>query len=261
MGYWHSLKRFSLMAIAATTVTLSTGFVAHAKTPNTAPATLTGLLADLDTAANEHQWETLLNLYSPAFMHSDGLNKTEYGDRLAELWEDYPRMTYNTELISWEQDGDRLVAETITTVRGIQKQTGRWSHLTSKIRAKQYFENNQLVQQDILSESSELTSGDNPPDVRVLIPETVAPKEDFGFDVIVNDPLGNEILLGGAMEEIISTDTYIQPDEFELDVLPAGGIFKRVEAPEETGDVWYSAIIIRSDGITLVSHRVKVQKS
>ncbi|MGB2925028.1 MAG: nuclear transport factor 2 family protein [Limnothrix sp.] len=261
MGYWHSFKHFSLMAIAATTVTLSTGLAAHAKTPDTAPETLTSLLTELDTAANEHQLEALLDLYSPEFMHSDGLDKAEYSTFLSELWVDYPRMSYDTKLVSWEQDGDRLIAETMTTIRGIKKDAGRWSHLTSTMRTQQTFANNQLIEQEILSESSELTSGDNPPVVRVIIPETVAPKEDFGFDVIVNDPLGDEILLGGALEEIIGSKTYADPEAFELDILPSGGIFKRVEAPEETGDVWYSAIIVRSDGITLISRRVKVQES
>ncbi|AFY39729.1 hypothetical protein Lepto7376_3532 [[Leptolyngbya] sp. PCC 7376] len=261
MGYWQSVKRFSLVAIAATAVTLSTGLRSDANTPNTAPETLTTLLNSIETAANNHELDTTLGFYSEGFQHSDGLSRESYGQFLAGLWEDYPRMEYDINLLSWEQEGDRLIAETETKLRGIRKESGRWSHLHSTVRAKQYFENGQLVEQEILSESSELTSGDNPPIVSVLIPEVVKPKEDFGFDVIVNDPLGNEILLGAATEQIIGDTTYSNPDDFDLDILPAGGIFKRVEAPEETGDVWYSAIIIRSDGITLVSHRVKVQES
>ncbi len=261
MGYWQSFKHFSLMAIAATTVTLSTSLAVDAKTPDTAPAALTALLTDLDTAANNHELETLLRFYSPNFQHSDGFDKAEYSTMLADLWADSPRISYQTKLLSWDKDGDRLIAETETTVQGIQKKDGRWSHLRSTVRAQQTFENNQLIAQKILAESSQLNSGDNPPAVDVLIPETVKPKENFGFDVIVKDPLGDEVLLGGATEEMISPTTYSTPEEFKLDILPAGGLFKRVEAPEETGDVWYSAIIVRSDGLTLISHRVKVQDS
>ena len=261
MGYWQSVKRFSLVAIAATAMTLGTGLRSDANTPDTAPDSLTTILNSIETAANEKELDAVLDLYSDNFQHSDGLTRDTYGDFLAGLWKDYPRMEYDIKLISWEQDGDRLIAETETKVRGIRKESGRWSHLHSTVRANQTFENGQLVAQDILTEASELTSGDNPPAVSVLIPEVVQPKEDFGFDVIVNDPLNDEILLGAATEQIIGEATYADPDAFDLDILPAGGIFKRVEAPEETGDVWYSAIIIRSDGITLVSHRVKVQES
>lgn len=260
MGYWHSVKRFSLMAIAATTITCSYSFRLDAATPDTAPASLTTLIDGIEQAANNQQLDQLLNFYSTDFQHTDGLTKDELGPLLQQFWQEYPRLTYDTELLSWEQEGDRLIAETKTIMRGVQKQTGRWSHLHSEVRAKQYFENSKLVRQDILSESSELTSGDNPPSVRVLIPDTVAPKEDFGFDVIVNDPLNDDILLGGAIEETIHKSTYTKPEDFELDILPAGGIFKRVEAPETPGDMWYSAMIIRSDGITLVSHRVRVQE-
>lgn len=259
MGYWHSVKRFSLVAIAATAMTLSVGLRSDAETPDTAPPELTTLLNNIETAANNKELDTTLDFYSENFVHTDGLDRATYGDFLADLWEDYPRAEYDIKLLSWEQDGDRLIAETETEVRGLRKVEGRWSHLHSTVRANQYFENGKLVEQEILAESSELTSGENPPAVSVIIPEVVEPKEDFGFDVIVKDPLGDEILLGAATEQIIGEQTYVDPDAFLLDILPAGGIFKRVEAPEETGDVWYSAIIIRSDGITLVSHRVKVQ--
>lgn len=261
MGYWQSFKHFSLMAIAATTVTLSTSLTVEAKTPDSAPAALTSLLTDLDTAANNHQLDTLLSFYSPNFQHSDGFDKAQYSSLLEQLWADYPRINYQTKLLSWDEDGDRLIAETQTTIQGIQKKDGRWSHLRSTIRAQQTFANNQLIDQKILAESSEINSGENPPSVSVLIPETVAPEENFGFDVIVKDPLGDEILLGSATEEPITPTTYSSPHEFEFDILPAGGIFKRVEAPATTGDVRYSAIIVRSDGLTLVSHRVKVQGS
>ena len=261
MGYWQSVKRFSLMAIATTALTFGTGLRSDANTPNTAPQSLVTLLNSIETAINNHELDTTLGFYSDTFQHSDGLTRDAYGEFLGELWADYPRMEYDIKLLSWEQDGDRLIAETETKSRGIRKLEGRWSHLHSTVRSKQYFENGQLVKQEILSEASDLTSGDNPPAVSVLIPETVQPKEDFGFDVIVNDPLGDEILLGGATEEIIGEGTYSNPEDFELDILPAGGIFKRVEAPEEPGDVWYSAIIVRSDGITLISRRVKVQDS
>lgn len=248
------------MAIAATMVTFSYSLRAAANPPDTAPAALTQLLTSIDQAANGHALDQLLNFYSPNFSHADGLDKDAFKTHLSKLWQDYPRLTYETELLSWEQDGDRLIAETKTTIKGVEKKDGRWSHLQSEIHAKQTFVAQQMISQEILSESSELTSGDNPPAVRVLIPKTVAPKESFGFDVIVKDPLENDILLGGAIEENISTNSYATPEAFELDILPAGGIFKRVEAPAETGDLWYSAMIIRSDGMTLVSHRVKVQE-
>ncbi|QCS48412.1 hypothetical protein FEK30_02575 [Picosynechococcus sp. PCC 11901] len=261
MGYWQSWQRFFGMAIATGVLTLGFGLRSEARTPATAPASLTDLLVDIDQAANDQQLEQLLNFYGENFTHSDGLSKTDLQDLLTQLWEEYPRLSYNTKLLNWEQTGDRLVAETETQVRGLKKQAGRWVHYESTIRSQQTFQGDKLISQDILSEASTLTSGDNPPALKVLIPETVAPAADFGFDVIVQDPLGEEILLGGALEEPITSSTYTNPEAFDLDILPAGGIFKRVEAPTEAGDMWYSALVVRSDGMVLTTHRVKVEEA
>ncbi|MBV5260521.1 hypothetical protein FLX56_19095 [Synechococcus moorigangaii CMS01] len=259
MAYWQSWQRFFGLAIATGILTLGYGLRGEARTPETAPAALTELLADIDQAANGQQLDQLLAFYSDNFSHSDGLAKAELRDLLAQLWAEYPRLTYDTTLLSWEQTGDHLQAETETQVRGMKRQAGRWVHYESTIRAQQIFQAGQMTSQEILSEASTLTSGDNPPALKVMIPETVAPAADFGFDVIVQDPLGDEILLGGALEETISPNTYSDPEEFALDILSAGGIFKRVEAPAETGDMLYSALVVRSDGMVLTTRRVKVQ--
>ncbi|MEB3226543.1 MAG: hypothetical protein VKJ86_12145 [Synechococcus sp.] len=261
MGYWQSWQRFFSLAIATGALTISYGLRVEARPPATAPANLTGLLNDIDQAANAHQLDQLLSFYSDNFSHSDGLNKTELQTLLMNLWAEYPRLSYNTKLLSWEQEGDRLMAETETEVQGMKKQAGRWVHYKSTIRAQQTFQSGKMTSQDILSEASTLTTGDNPPTLKVIIPETVAPAADFGFDVIVQNPLGDEILLGGALEEPIRSSTYSSPEAFELDILPAGGIFKRVEAPTETGDMLYSALVVRSDGMVLTTNRVKVQEA
>lgn len=261
MGYWQKVRHFSLAAIASTTLTLGYSLPTKANSPDTAPAALTELLDTMEEAANNHELDQLLSLYSGNFAHSDGLNKSDFQEILAQLWQEYPRLSYETELLSWEKDGNQWVAETLTNVRGIRKKDGRWLHLTTEVKSKQYFENQKLVRQEILSEATELNSGNNPPSIKVLIPETVKPKENFGFDVIVLDPLDTDILLGGALEEPINREIYSNPEEFELDILPAGGIFKLVEAPNETGDLLYSALVVRGDGMTMVTRRVKVQKN
>ncbi|WP_236612530.1 hypothetical protein [Picosynechococcus sp. NKBG15041c] len=247
------------MAIATGMFTLGYGLRTEARPPTTAPADLTTLLAEIDQAANGQQLDQLMTFYSENFSHSDGLAKGEFQTLVTQLWEDYPRLTYNTRLLSWDQTDDRLTAETETQIQGVKREAGRWIDYNSTIRAQQTFQGGQMISQEILSEASTLTSGDNPPVVQVVIPETVAPEADFGFDVIVQDPLGDEILLGGALEETITGTTYSDPGAFELDLLPAGGIFKRVVAPADPGDMWYSAIVVRSDGMVLTTNRVKVQ--
>ena len=81
----------------------------------------------------------------------------------------------------------------------------------------------------------------------------------MGFDVIVLQPLGSEVLLGAAIEERTGSDRYLNPSNIKLEGLSAGGIFKLVQAPLLPDNLWYSAIVVRQDGMVLLTQRVRVQ--
>jgi hypothetical protein len=127
------------------------------------------------------------------------------------------------------------------------------------MKSRQYFENNQIIRQEILGEKTKLTSGDNPPTVTVRLPEKVRRGQRFSFDVIVEEPLGSNILLGSAIEERTNGSLYLNPSSFDLQILSAGGIFKWVKAPLVEDQRWLSAILVRGDGITLVTQRVIIE--
>ena len=44
----------------------------------------------------------------------------------------------------------------------------------------------------------------------------------------------------------------------QLELLQSGGLFKRVPAAEEPQNRWLSAILVRSEGITMITHRVRI---
>ena len=84
--------------------------------------------------------------------------------------------------------------------------------------------------------------------------------EKYNFDVIVTEPLERNVLLGAALEERTGSDRYINPSTLELEPLSAGGIYKVVTAPLLPDNHWLSAIVVRSNGITLVTKRVQIEK-
>jgi hypothetical protein len=94
--------------------------------------------------------------------------------------------------------------------------------------------------------------------VQVNLPERVGVGQEFNFDVIVKEPLGDNLLLGTALEEAIKPELYTKEPKFKLDLLPAGGIFKLGKAPNAKEDHWISAVLIRGDGMTMVTQRLKV---
>ena len=226
----------------------------------TAPAELTETVRAIEQAANDKDLDEVLEYYSEDFTNTDGLNVDTLAEALTQMWQAYPQLKYNTEIESWSEEGGQLVAETKTTVQGVQNDPEKIVRLNSTIRSRQYFEQQKLVRQEILSEQSQLTSGENPPQVQIEAPTTVETGERYNFDLIVNEPLGDKVLLGGVQENKTASNLYLNPPALELEPLPAGGIYKTATAPLLPDSNWLSAILVRGDGITAIAHRVKVKE-
>lgn len=234
--------------------------VVRAENSTNAPAVLQETIANIDRAANNHNLEDVMAYYSPNFTNTDGLTTSSLSQALAALWKDYPQLQYKTTIQSWQQTGDRLVAETVTKIQGKSSSKGRISTLKTTLHTRQYFEAQKLVRQEILSEQTQVTTGQNPPKVDVIAPEIVKVGEKYNFDIVVTQPLKDKVLLGAAVEEPIKSDRYLNPTNLELEALPAGGIYKLVTAPRSPENHWLSAILVRGDGITMVTKRVRIEK-
>lgn len=264
----HALAPFKerlSSSLIGTTLLLSLGLTVvgtpgRAESPETAPEELKETLSQIESAANRQDLEAVMEFYSSDFTNSDGLQSSSLSQALSRTWQEYSGLTYTTELLSWENTEEGLVAETQTNIRGTKDDAGRLVTLNSTIRSRQYFRDRQLIRQEILSEETRLTSGNTPPSVMVIVPEQVEPGEEFNFDVIVEEPLGNDVLLGTAIEEPTGGNLYSNPSTLELELLSAGGIFKLVKAPTLPEDRWLSATLVQADGITTVVRRVRVEE-
>ncbi|MGL5834172.1 MAG: nuclear transport factor 2 family protein [Waterburya sp.] len=225
----------------------------------TAPEELTTVIAGIEEAANNQDLNGVLGYHSKDFRNSDGLGTGGLSKALTQMWKNYPQLKYTTEIESWSASGNELVAETLTTIRGIQNREGRQERLNSTIRSRQYFQGQKLVRQEILTEQSQLTSGERPPQVKVVAPDNVTTGEKYNFDLIVDEPLGNQVLLGAVREEKTAANLYLNSASLELEPLAAGGIYKVATAPSVPESNWLSAILVRGDGITMITHRVNIK--
>ncbi|NEP15109.1 MAG: nuclear transport factor 2 family protein [Symploca sp. SIO2C1] len=255
-----SSLNWSIFLFLAVGLTAGWSLKAQAESPDTAPAELKDALTQIDAAANSRNIEEVMEFYDADFRNSDGLTHTSMEEALTQFWERYPQLNYRTELQNWERDDDGIVAETVTYITGDQTDAGEMK-LESILRSRQHFENQKIVEQEILAERTKLTSGVNPPTVDVNLPEQVRIGQQYNFDAIVQEPLGNQLLLGAAMEEPVNIERYTNPADFELELLPAGGIFKMGKATPEENQRWISAILIRGDGITMITQRLQFVKS
>lgn len=251
----RSVGVFAVGLAAAIVSSAAPGWTA---TPATAPPQLKTALAQLDAAANQRNVQAVLQFYSSNFTHSDGLTRQSLQQALTELWKRYPNASYRTELKSWSQEGNSLVAETVTTITGVQKTGNREFTLNSTLQSRQRFENQKIVRQDILAEHSEITSGSKPPTVKLNLPTQVTVGQEYNVDAVVEEPLGDSILLGTAIEEPVKPTGLITPTTADLEVLSAGGIFKVGRAPKNADNRWVSAVLVRSNGMTIVTQRLQV---
>ncbi|MDY7021486.1 MAG: nuclear transport factor 2 family protein [Cyanobacteriota bacterium] len=229
-----------------------------AEPPETAPPELTNLIEGIEDAANRQDVDGVMQYYGQDFSTTDGLDRRSFRTVLTQLWQNYSQIRYQTTLQSWEQEGSAILATTVTEITGRQEFNGREFLLTATITSQQRIENQQVVEQNVLAEQNQLTSGEEPPTVTLVVPEQVKAGQQYTVDAIVEEPLGDEILIGTAIEERVTPRAYLTEFPLELEFLTAGGVFKVGTAPQTPGNNWISAILMRQGGITLVTKRLKI---
>lgn len=254
----------TLLSSLLMSLTVSSGIVLFpkltlAQEQTKTPDELTDILKKIDRAASRQDLDDVMDFYSNDFTNSDGLNRESLAEALSKFWQLYQSVEYRTEVKSWEIDGNVIVAETVTYITGIQEMNGRNILLKSTITSQQRYEDQKIVEQEILAERNQLISGKNPPTININLPAEVEVGEKYNFDVIVAEPLGEQIMLGAAWEEPINENSYnFESAKFKLELLPSGGIFKVGEATENSQDKWLSTVLMRKGGITINTHRLRV---
>ncbi len=230
---------------------------------------LTKLVSALDAAASKRDLETVLGFYSPSFRHGDGLNKEEYGKILGGLWQRYNQIQYTSRLLKWEMKDGQLIAEVATDVRGVKSKDNDDFSLSASLTTRQTYAKTdgsgksgwQIVSQETLTENSSLSTGETPPPVNLRVPTIIGVGRQYVLDAIVTEPVGNGILLGATLDRPVNANNYNRDETIDLAPLRAGGVFKIGQAPFRAGDRWVSVVIVRQNGMTIASQRMKVSRT
>ncbi|MBE9029863.1 nuclear transport factor 2 family protein [filamentous cyanobacterium LEGE 11480] len=285
-----ALSAIALPASATSLVQLTNATIISAPAPTDAlNQTVQALHNQMDQAANQRNRQGLLRFYSLEFTNSDGLNRETLSQSLRQIWQQYPQLTYRTQVLKAKRVGSGIDAETMTTVSGKQVRGGREVMVNITARSIQRWEKQQLVQQEILSEQTKLSFGENPPTVSVNLPDKIQVGQKYNYEAIVQEPLGKDILMGQLFDRAITTSAVTRPKTLQLDMpsilelignrsfprprrqlkpnaqritlkrLRAGGFFKSGFAPRTPENRRISAILVRHDaGVTIVTRRLRV---
>jgi hypothetical protein len=229
-----------------------------APTTPAAPAALTTILTSIDIAASQRQLPELSRYYSADFSTSDGLNKATWQQSLNKFWQSYNNIKYTTTLESWKSQENGYTAKTTTRITGIQNLNGRTQNLQATIQSRQKIVGGQIVQQQILQERTQISSGIKPPTIEINLPERLQTNAEYSLDAIVTEPLGEDVLMGTTVEQPVSAQGYDLQSKYKLELLTAGGLFKIARAPGKSGDYWVSTMFIRPTGMTTITQRIHV---
>ncbi|QEQ02245.1 nuclear transport factor 2 family protein [Thermosynechococcus sp. CL-1] len=229
-------------------------------TPAALPESLQSLVNGLDTAASQKNLEAVLAFYDPEFKTGDGLTLEILRKQLPTFWQPYRDIRYRTTVNRWQQQGNEWILEISTTIEGTGGTSDRPQNIRGNLQATQVIRNGKIIRQDITSEKTTITIGATPPTVQFSLPQAVRAGEEFSLDAIVQEPIGNAILLGAASDQPINAQTYANPSPVKLELLSAGGIFKVGRAPQEAGNRWVSVALIRDTGMVLITQRLRVEK-
>lgn len=225
-----------------------------------APAEVQRVLIELEAAASARNLDAVMAFYSDSFSSDTGFDYGQLRQTLETLWQQYPDITYDIELLDWQADGPgRYVLETRTTVTGNQPLPDRALTLVADTTSRQQLEAGQIIRQEVLSETSRLVSGANPPTLQVQLPQTLTSGQTYSFDTIVLEPLEGRSLMGVAVEEGVTGEDFFEPRPVVFDLLSSGGLYKVGTAPAEPDSRWVSTVVIREDGMVVETRRVRVE--
>ena len=225
------------------------------------PMELQTAVDEMLEAANNRDLDQVLSQYDADFEHGDGLNLDEISAAISNFWEVHPDLDYRASIQSWAEVADGYEATIVTDVTGIQTSERGDFDLVATSTVLNTFEINDegdllLVGQEVLEESSQLVSGEDPPEVTVNMPTKVSVGSEFDVEAIVEEPLGETLLLGAAIEEPINPESYLESPPLPLQPLQAGGLFRRADAPDRPGAEWISVMLVSDGGIFIEGRRL-----
>ena len=117
---------------------------------------------------------------------------------------------------------------------------------------------NKIKGYKVISEESILKSQNSPLIIKLISPEDVLTGEKYEVNIIIEQPLENDLIASGMMILTNKKNENITNKIYEIKLNQSGGLFKYIQAPLKPGNQTISAIITHPKGIYSVTKTIKV---
>ena len=213
-----------------------------------APSAVEGYGSRLEMALNSGDSDDLIHLTSPDLTSTV---QRRY-DRFAT---DFPETRWRVEAMDPLDDGRSRLR---VAVSGSGMADGQNYRLEASQVLAVRIEAGVMVEEELLEEQSLLRSGTAELPITVQIPGAVLTGSRYDIDVIFDEPLGQAVAAGGLIELTPDQRQEQRPPLVQLAPLGGGGLFKQVQAPQQSGVQAWAVMLIHPDGVVTATKQVRV---
>jgi len=213
-----------------------------------APSAVEGYGSRLEMALNSGDSDDLIYLTGPDLTSTV---QRRY-DRFAT---DFPETRWDVEAMDPLDDGRSRLR---VAVSGSGTADGQNYRLEASQVLAVRIEAGVMMEEELLEEQSLLRSGTAELPITVQIPGAVLTGSRYDIDVIFDEPLGQAVAAGGLIELTPDQRQEQRPPLVQLAPLGGGGLFKQVQAPQQSGVQAWAVMLIHPDGVVTVTKQVQV---
>ncbi len=169
-----------------------------------------------------------------------------------EIINDFPNSQWQIKKLSRGNSKEKIFD---IKVNGKKIVNGQIYFLESKFKYLYFTNNDKINNGEIKNLLTTIRNDNNKTDIIFRIPDKVLTGTKYDIDIILNEPLGNEVIAGGIKSH--QDQSYLK-QEINIELLASGGIFKTTRASSKPSTQIWSGIIVHPKGIISFTKGVEI---
>ena len=190
-----------------------------------------------------------LRLIKNNFKEKDSLKIQE---KFLGMVKDFPNSKWEIKRLRGESSNEKIFD---ITVNGNKIVNGDTYFLKSNFKYLFTTQNDKIHNGVIKNLITTIRNDQNKVDILFRIPEKVLTGTEYDIDIILNEPLGDEIIAGGIISH--QDESYLK-QAITLEPLASGGIFKKTRATFKPMTQIWSGVIVNQKGMISFTKSVEI---